>query len=66
MKIVILNGSHRLNGNCYRFAKMAYEKLRERHKVILFNLIEQRIGPCHGCLNCEEGMECDIKDDYSK
>lgn len=66
MKIVILNGSHRLNGNCYRFAKTAYEQLRERYQVILFNLIEQKIKPCNGCLNCEEGMECDIKDDYSK
>lgn len=66
MKIVILNGSHRLNGNCYRFAKTAYKQLGERHQVILFNLIEQKIKPCNGCLNCEEGMECDIQDDYSK
>lgn len=65
MKIVILNGSHRLNGNCYRFSQMAYNQLKARHQVILFNLIEQEIKPCHGCLNCEDGIECDIQDDYS-
>jgi multimeric flavodoxin WrbA len=66
MKIVILNGSHRHNGNCYRFSNKANEILNKYHEVKQFNLTECNIVPCHGCLRCEDGEECGICDDYSK
>lgn len=66
MNIVILNGSQRANGNCYRFSTTAQEILKRHHEVKLFNLIECKVLPCHGCLRCEDGEECDINDDYSK
>lgn len=66
MKIVILNGSQRANGNCYRFSNKASEILKKHHEVKQFNLTECNIMPCHGCLRCEDGEECGICDDYSK
>lgn len=66
MKIVILNGSQRANGNCYRFSNKANEILKKHHDVKQFNLMECNILNCHGCLCCEDGEECGICDDYSK
>ncbi len=68
-KIVILNGSPRLNGNTAglveAFAKGAQEK---GHSVSLFNLQNMDIHPCLGC--CGGGKEaespCVQKDDMQK
>lgn len=66
MKIVIINGSHRIGGNCYNFSKKAESIFERNHSVTVFNLIEMDIQKCCGCLDCEEGINCKISDDYSE
>jgi NAD(P)H-dependent FMN reductase len=51
MNIVILNGSHRLHGNCYRFARYASDILARKHDVTIVDLIEKTFCPVVGaCL----------------
>lgn len=66
MKIVIINGSHRAKGNTYRFTRIAKEVFDNRHKSTIFDLTENLIKPCKGCLVCENGEDCSIMDDYSQ
>ena len=65
MKICIINGSHRKNGNCSIFSQKAASILNKKHEVEIYNLHDCNIIPCNGCLICEEGEDCPIKDDYS-
>ena len=65
MNIVIINGSHRPKGNCENFSKYLHTILEKKHQVNLINLIQKDIKPCNGCLMCEEGEECPIKDDFT-
>lgn len=66
MNILIINGSHRVNGNCERFSEVARNILSNDNAVRVVNLIDMNIKYCTGCLNCEEGIECSINDDFSK
>lgn len=66
MNVIIINGSHRKNGNCERFALKAKEILERSHVVKVHTLIDMHIDYCLGCLLCEDGMECQIDDDFSK
>ena len=66
MNITIINGSHRLEGNCAKFvaaAKSIFES--NYHAVMIFNLINLDIKLCTGCLLCEDGKECLLHDDFS-
>lgn len=65
MNILVLNGSHRKNGNCSNFCKEAKEILSIKHSVVIRNLIEMDIKNCEGCLNCEEGIACHLCDEFS-
>jgi multimeric flavodoxin WrbA len=65
MNIVIINGSHRVNGNCYAFSRYFKGEFGDSNKVDIINLIESNMLPCNGCLICEEGEECGINDDFS-
>ena len=65
MKVLILNGSHRKNGNCDLFCKTIYEFIMQRHSVIAYNVADQFIRRCNGCLVCEENEACPLVDDYS-
>jgi multimeric flavodoxin WrbA len=65
MNITILNGSHRADGNTYRFCLYAKEVLEKKHDVVIFDLIHEKIEPCQGCLRCEDGEDCQLHDDYS-
>lgn len=66
MRICIINGSHRKNGNCSIFSQKAKTILEKKYDVNVYNLNELNILPCNGCLICEEGNNCPINDDYSK
>lgn len=66
MNIIIINGSQRKNGNCEQFALKAKEILERSHEVKAYTLIDMHINYCSGCLQCEDGMECLIDDDFSK
>lgn len=65
MNILVLNGSHRKNGNCFNFCETAKNVLSQKHSVVVYNLAEMNIKACEGCLNCEDGINCHICDDYS-
>lgn len=66
MNIVIINGSHRIGGNCAAFTVSAKNILeKNQHIVRTFNLIDLEIMPCTGCLFCEDGKECPLEDDFS-
>jgi multimeric flavodoxin WrbA len=65
MKITILNGSHRIDGNSYRFSRYAQSILEKKHQVTIFDLVVMDIKPCNGCLVCEDGESCPLIDDYS-
>lgn len=64
MKIIIINGSHRPNGNCESFSETAKKILELDNEVALFNLFSMNIQSCRGCLKCEDGLECNLSDDY--
>ncbi len=67
MKVVVLHGSPRRNGNS---DTLAAEFLRGlgKHSVIHFYLNEMRIKPCQGCLHCatSPGHRCAIDDDMTQ
>lgn len=66
MNIVIINGSHRFNGNCAAFSNTARDFLKNHdHRVELFTLIQLNVLPCTGCLSCEDALECPLHDDFS-
>jgi len=65
MKITILNGSHRIGGNTYRFCRYAEKILEKKHEVVIFDLINKEIKSCQGCLRCEDGDNCQLQDDYT-
>lgn len=66
MNVIIINGSHRKNGNCEYFTSKAKEILEQSHNVKVYTLIDLHINYCSGCLQCEDGQECLIDDDFSK
>lgn len=66
MNILIINGSHRINGNTWRFSNFAKDVLsKKNHNVSLFNLAEENIEYCTGCLTCEEECGCVINDAFT-
>jgi multimeric flavodoxin WrbA len=54
-----------MGGNTYRFCRHAKEVLGKKHEVVIFDLMENKIKPCQGCLRCEDGDECLLHDDYT-
>ena len=65
MKVVVLNGSPRPQGNTAHFAE-AFKKGAEGagHEVTVFRLAVMKIAPCLGCQACKNGRECVQKDDW--
>lgn len=66
MKILIINGSHRKNGNCFKFAEVAKNIFDTEHEVSIISLIDKSFTDCNGCLVCEEGEKCPLIDDFSE
>lgn len=66
MNITIINGSHRIGGNCAKFVVAAKNVLESNHHFVqTFDLIDLDIRPCTGCLFCEDGKECLLHDDFT-
>ena len=64
MKITVLYGSARKNGNSAKGAKKILEKVRRQDDEIMeYWLTEQVIKPCIGCLACRKKEMCTRKDD---
>lgn len=66
MKILIINGSHRM-GNTKHFVEKASKILSQKgHEVETVDLLKKRFEICDGCLICEETGECIIKDSFTE
>lgn len=68
MKIVILTGSPRKNGNSAKLVKaFAEEACRFGGEVKIFDTAFMNIGGCHHCDNCyKQGRPCIFEDDFNK
>lgn len=65
MKIVVLNGSPRKNGNTEVMVN-AFAKAASKHEVIILNIASMKIGGCLGCKYCYSHLgECVQKDDMA-
>ena len=67
MKITVITGSPRKNGNTFAmvdsFTKAAETK---GHKVVCFDSAMMKIGGCHACMTCfKTGKACSFDDDFN-
>lgn len=67
MKITVITGSPRKNGNTSAmvdaFIKAAEEK---GHEVVRFDAAMMKIGGCHACMTCfKTGKACSFDDDFN-
>ncbi|MGN1100762.1 MAG: flavodoxin family protein, partial [Huintestinicola sp.] len=65
MKIVIINGSPRINGATSKILHSLEEKLLSYDNVSIefVNIGEYNINPCRGCCVCYKSGKCYIDDD---
>jgi len=61
--LLIVTTSPRAGGNCDDAAKLLSETAGSAETIPLH---EFRIERCLGCLNCQKGIKCAIKDDFNK
>lgn len=67
MRIVVLTGSPRKNGNTNYLADRFIEGAREAgHTVYRFNAATSDVHPCKACNHCGMNGPCVIDDDYTK
>ena len=67
MKITVITGSPRKNGNTFAmvdsFIKAAEEK---GHEVVRFDAAMMNVGGCHACMTCfKTGKACSFDDDFN-
>jgi multimeric flavodoxin WrbA len=65
VKVVVLNGSPRKEGNTAALLK----KVTEDHAGVdleYYDLVDMKIKPCIACMYCKTHELCSIKDDMSK
>ena len=66
MKVLIINGSPRLNGNCVRLQKEMEEVFRkEGVEVGAYQIGSKDIRGCMACSYCNKNGECVFKDDVN-
>lgn len=66
MKVLIINGSQRENGNTERFADFAKKVMNSRgNEVEVLSLLKNQFELCDGCLICEETGQCIINDHFT-
>ncbi len=67
MKILVLTGSPRLNGNSCALASSFIEGAREAgHSVFRFDAGTADVHPCTGCNSCGMDGPCIFTDDFEK
>lgn len=65
MKIVVLTGSPRKNGNSAHLANQFIKGAEEAgHEVFRFDCALQKVNYCTGCLACGYNGPCVIRDDF--
>jgi len=67
MKITVITGSPRKNGNTFAMTD-AFVKAAEAkgHEVVRFDAAMMKIGGCHACMTCfNRGKACSFDDDFN-
>ena len=65
MKITVLTGSPRKNGNTNHLASQLIKGAEEAgHKVYRFDCAGHQISPCRACGACGMNGDCVLKDDF--
>lgn len=67
MKILVITGSPRKNGNTFAMVD-AFTKAAETkgHTVVRFDAAMMNIGGCHACMTCfKTGKACSFDDDFN-
>lgn len=68
MKIVVITGSPRKNGNSFAMTDAFIKKAEQLgHSVTRFDAAFMKIGGCHACETCyKTGKACSFDDDFNK
>lgn len=66
MKIVVITGSPRKNGNSFAMTEAFIHEAEQRgHSVRRFDAAFLKIGGCHACMTCyKTGKACSFDDDF--
>lgn len=67
MKITVITGSPRKNGNTFAMVD-AFIKAAEAkgHEIVRFDAAMMKIGGCHACMTCfKTGKACSFDDDFN-
>lgn len=65
MKILVLTGSPRVNGNSNTLADNFIKGAQETgHSIVRFDAAQKNIHPCIACNKCRMNGECIFKDDF--
>lgn len=67
MKIVVITGSPRKNGNSFAMTDaFIHEAEQQGHSVRRFDAAFLKIGGCHACMTCyKTGKACSFDDDFN-
>lgn len=67
MKIVVITGSPRKNGNSFAMTEAFIHEAEQRgHSVRRFDAAFLKIGGCHACMACyKTGKACSFDDDFN-
>lgn len=67
MKIVVITGSPRKNGNSFAMTDAFIHEAEQRgHSVRRFDAAFLKIGGCHACMTCyKTGKACSFDDDFN-
>jgi multimeric flavodoxin WrbA len=68
MRVTVLIGSHRKNGNTARISRKILDSLREALPGVETELLflgDSDIRACTGCEGCGKSWDCIIRDDYA-
>lgn len=64
MKVVVISGSPRKNGNCEKMARDSLEEISKNGiEGVFVSLAELNILPCNACEQCSKEKKCPIDDD---
>lgn len=67
MKIVVITGSPRKNGNSFAMTNAFIKEAEQKgHTVSRFDAAFSKIGGCHACMTCyKTGKACSFDDDFN-
>lgn len=67
MKITVITGSPRRNGNTFAMVESFIKAAKAKgHEVVRFDAAMMNIGGCHACMTCfKTGKPCSFDDDFN-